>query len=79
MRPALACLKMVILETVSISASSFAVRARPVRSIRSARYNGSVLFALHDCIYLHKWIYVRSNCRNRLVLCWPAWSVPAVC
>ena len=28
MRPALACLKIVILETVNISASSFAVRAR---------------------------------------------------
>jgi hypothetical protein len=52
MRPALACLKIVILETVNISASSFAVRARPIRSIRSARYNGSVLFVELHCIYL---------------------------
>jgi len=64
MRPALACLKIVILETVNISASSFAVRARPIRSIRSANDNGSVLFSLHDCIYLLKWIYVRGYCRN---------------
>src|ERR1035441_8090922 len=41
MRPALACLKIVILETVNISASSSAVKARPIRSIRSASDNGS--------------------------------------
>ena len=64
MRPALACLKIVIFETVNISASSFAVRARPIRSIRSASDNGSVLFSLHDCIYLLIWIYVRGYCRN---------------
>jgi hypothetical protein len=65
MRPALACLKIVILETVNISASSSAVRARPIRSIRSARYNGSVeLFLLHDSIYPLSWIYVRGNRRN---------------
>jgi hypothetical protein len=43
MRPALACLKMVILETFSISASSSAVKARPTRSILSANDNGSVV------------------------------------
>ena len=66
MRPAFACLKIVILETVNISASSFAVNARPIRSIRSASDNdsGSVLFSLHDCIYLLIWIYVRGYCRN---------------
>src|ERR1019366_5704169 len=66
MRPALACLKIVIFETVNISASSFAVRARPIRSIRSASDNGSVLFSLHDSIYLLSWIYVRGNCRTAI-------------
>jgi hypothetical protein len=68
MRPALACLKIVILETANISASSFAVRARPILSIRSASDNGSVelFLELHDSIYLLKWIYVRGNCRNCL-------------
>jgi hypothetical protein len=65
MRPTFACLKMVIFETVNISASSFAVRARPIRSIRSASDNGSVLpLGLHDSIYLLIWIYVRGYCRN---------------
>lgn len=66
MRPALACLKIVTFETVNISASSFAVSARPIRSILSASDNGSVeLFVeLHDSIHLLKWIYVRGNCRN---------------
>ncbi len=65
MRPALACLKIVILETVNISASSFAVRARSIRSIRSASDNGTVLLLeLHDSIYLLTWIYVRGYCRN---------------
>jgi hypothetical protein len=66
MRPALACLKIVIFETVNISASSFAVRARPICSMRSASDNGStVLFLeLHDCIYLPSWIYFRGYCRN---------------
>ena len=66
--PALACLKIVILETVNISASSFDVRARPIRSIRSASDNGSVelFLELHGSIYLLKWIYVRGNCRNCL-------------
>ena len=63
MRPALACLKIVIFETVNISASSFAVRARPIRSIRSASDKGSVLFSLHS-IYLLIWIYIRGYCRN---------------
>jgi hypothetical protein len=35
--PALACLKIVIRETSRILASSFAVRAHPIRSILSAR------------------------------------------
>ena len=65
MRPAFACLKIVILETVNISASSVAVRARPIRSIRSASDSGSVLLlGLHDSIYLRIWIYVRVYCRN---------------
>lgn len=65
MRPAFACLKIVILETVNISASSFAVNARSIRSIRSASDNGSVLFLeLHDSIYLLSWICFRGYCRN---------------
>ena len=53
-RPAFACLKIVILETVNMLASSSAVKARPIRSIRSGSDKGSaVLFwGLHDCIYL---------------------------
>src|SRR6266478_3322843 len=53
-RPAFACLKIVILETVNMLASSSAVNARPIRSIRSDSDIGSaVLFlGLHDCIYL---------------------------
>jgi len=52
--PAFACLKIVILETVNMLASSSAVKARPIRSIRSGSDIGSaVLFwGLHDCIYL---------------------------
>ena len=53
-RPSFACLKIVILETVNILASSSAFKARPIRSIRSGSDIGSaVLFwGLHDCIYL---------------------------
>ena len=51
--PAFACLKIVILETVNMLARSSAVRARPIRSIRSGSDIGSALFwGLHDCIYL---------------------------
>ena len=51
--PAFACLKIVILETVNMLASSSAVNARPIRSIRSGSDIGSALFwGLHDCIYL---------------------------
>ena len=52
--PAFACLKIVILETVNMLASSSAVKARPIRSIRSGSDIGSaVLFwGLHECIYL---------------------------
>jgi hypothetical protein len=66
MRPRFANLKIVIRETVNISASSSAVIARPVLSIRSASDIGSVelLLGLHDSIYLPNWIYVRGNCRN---------------
>jgi hypothetical protein len=42
MRLALACLKIVILETANSSASSFAVNARSTRSILSASDKGSV-------------------------------------
>src|SRR5260370_18467870 len=54
--PAFACLKIVILETVNMLASSSAVRARSIRSIRSANDRVSVvLFSeLHDCLYLLK-------------------------
>jgi hypothetical protein len=38
--PALACLKIVILETVNMLASSSAVKARPIRSIRSGSDKG---------------------------------------
>jgi hypothetical protein len=41
MRPAFANLKIVMRDTVNISASSSAVSARPIRSIRSARLNAS--------------------------------------
>ena len=69
--PAFACLKIVILETVNMLASSSAVKARSIRSIRSANDKGSaVLFwGLHDCIYLLKWIYFRGNCRILLSDC----------
>ena len=40
--PAFACLKIVILETVNMLASSSAVNARPIRSIRSGNDKGSV-------------------------------------
>jgi hypothetical protein len=53
-RPAFACLKIVILETVNMLASSSAVKARPIRSIRSGSdIRSAVLFwGLHGCIYL---------------------------
>src|SRR5712692_7326542 len=53
-RPAFACLKIVILETVNMLASSSAVKARPIRSIRSGSDIGSaeLFWGLHDCIYL---------------------------
>ena len=52
-RPALACSK-ILLETVNMLASSSAVKARPIRSIRSGRDIGSAVlcWGLHDCIYL---------------------------
>jgi len=45
-RPALACLKMVMRETASNLASSFAVNARPIRSIRSARDDSSFVLTV---------------------------------
>ena len=53
-RPAFACLKIVILETVNMLASSSAVIARPIRSIRSGSDIGSaeLFWGLHECIYL---------------------------
>ena len=53
-RPAFACLKIVILETVNMLASSFAVKARPIRSILSGNDIGSaeLFWGLHECIYL---------------------------
>jgi len=67
-RPAFACLKIVILETVNMLASSAAVNARPIRSIRSANDKGCVVLSLelHDSIYLLKWIYFRGDCRMLL-------------
>src|SRR5712692_1619772 len=52
--PAFAFLKIVILETVNMLASSSAVKARPIRSIRSGSDIGSaeLFWGLHDCIYL---------------------------
>lgn len=52
--PAFACLKIVIFETVKMLASSFAVKARPILSIRSGSDIGSaeLFWELHDCIYL---------------------------
>ena len=52
--PAFACLKIVILETVNMLASSSAVKARPIRSIRSGSDIGSAVLSwgLHECIYL---------------------------
>ena len=70
-RPAFACLKIVILETVNILASSSAVNARPIRSIRSGSDIGSaVLFwGLHDCIYLLSGF----TCGNRRILLLDLW------
>ncbi len=66
--PAFACLKIVILETVNMLASSSAVKARPIRSIRSGSDIGSaVLFwGLHDCIYLLSGFTSRGDCRMLL-------------
>src|SRR3954467_5031119 len=52
--PAFACLKIVTFATVNILASSFAVKARPICSIRSGSDIGSAdLFCeLHNCINL---------------------------
>jgi hypothetical protein len=50
--PAFACLKIVILETVNMLASSSAVNARPIRSIRSGSDIGSaVLFGDYMSAY----------------------------
>jgi hypothetical protein len=53
-RPAFACLKIVILETVNMLASSSAVKARSIRSILSGSDIGSaeLFWGLHDRIYL---------------------------
>jgi hypothetical protein len=52
--PAFACLKIVIFDTFSVLDSSSAVRARPIRSIRSGSDIGSagLFWGLHGCIYL---------------------------
>ena len=69
-RPAFACLKIVILETVNMLASSSAVKARPIRSIRSGSVIGSaeVPWGLHDCIYLLSG-FTCGNCRILLGDC----------
>ena len=60
--PAFACLKIVILETVNILASSSAVKARSIRSIRSANDKGSaVLFSDFHSISLLNWIYCAAT------------------
>ena len=60
--PAFACLKIVILETVNMLASSSAVKARPIRSIRSANDKGSaVLFSDFHSISLLNWIYCAAT------------------
>jgi hypothetical protein len=73
-RPAFACLKIVILETVNMLASSSAVKARPIRSIRSGSDIGSaeLFWGLHDCIYLLcGFIFFRRYCR---ILLWDGGS-----
>jgi hypothetical protein len=67
-RPAFACLKIVIFETVNMLASSSAVNARPIRSILSGSDIGSAgLFCgLHDCIYLLCG-FTCGNCRILLL------------
>ena len=69
-RPAFACLKIVILETVNILASSSPVNARPILSIRSGSDIGSVglFWGLHDCIYLLCGLTC-GNCRILLPDC----------
>jgi hypothetical protein len=67
--PAFACLKIVILETVNMLASSSAVKARPIRSIRSGSDIGSAVL-LHIPPVL---IYFRGNCR---ILLWDCGSSP---
>src|SRR6185295_16275218 len=68
--PAFACLKIVILETVNMLASSSAVNARPIRSIRSGSDIGSaeLSWGLHDCIYLLCG-FTCGNCRTLLSDC----------
>jgi hypothetical protein len=69
--PAFACLKTVIFETVNMLASSFAVKARPIRSILSGSDIGSaeLLLGLHDCIYLLCG-FTCGNCRTLLLDLW---------
>jgi hypothetical protein len=69
--PAFACLKIVILETVNMPASSSAVRARPIRSILSGNDIGSaeLFWGLHDCIYLLCG-FTCGNCRTLLLDLW---------
>src|ERR1700730_18573937 len=52
--PAFACLKIVILETVKMLASSSAVKARPIRSLLSGSdiVSPELFWGLHECIYL---------------------------
>ena len=72
--PAFACLKIVILETVNMLASSSAVNARPIRSIRSGSDIGSaeLSWGLHDCIYL----LCGFTCGYCRILLWDRGSSP---
>ncbi len=69
--PAFACLKIVTFETVNIPASSSAVKARPIRSIRSANDKGSaVLFSDFHSISLLNWIYCAATAAYYF---WTSW------
>ena len=81
--PAFACLKIVILETVNMLASSSAVKARPIRSIRSGSDIGSAVLSwgLHDCIYLLSGFTSAATaayCCRTVLHPTPVWSLKAL-
>ena len=76
-RPAFACLKIVILETVNMLARSPAVNARPIRSIRSGSDIGSAVLSwgLHECIYL---LCGFASAAGAAYCCWTCGSSPII-